>query len=191
MLQQILEVSTIRRGPCDTSVENNPAYVLHTPEATYVLLPLLQVCLIAVYSVFFTPSPYTPFISKGPNYPWWFHARFAQPYLRERAQDMIFPAYDLFTNESIFNLGGVFNQHNEHLWAHENLQGVWQHAAQYGFVVNVWADLVGNCLVPFTTSHDHRELSDLAETGSTKLIWWCSSKCEMQHVVPTGWGASQ
>lgn len=73
--------------------------------------------------------------------------RFVQWYLQQSVQDVNFPAYVLFTDEATFNRDGVFNQHNAHLWAHENPHGVRQHAAQHRFAINVWAGLVGDCLV--------------------------------------------
>lgn len=73
--------------------------------------------------------------------------RFAQWFLEESANDPNFPAYVLFTDEATFTREGVFNHHNQHLWAQENPRGVRHHAAQRRFKVNVWAGLVGDCLV--------------------------------------------
>lgn len=73
--------------------------------------------------------------------------RFAQWYLDQCRHDVNFPSYVLFTDESYFTRDGVFNQHNAHLWALENPHGVRPHDAQHRFAVNVWAGLVGDCLV--------------------------------------------
>lgn len=47
----------------------------------------------------------------------------------------------------MFSLEGVMNVHNERTWADENLHATCTHASQNKFTFNVWAFIVGNCLL--------------------------------------------
>lgn len=47
----------------------------------------------------------------------------------------------------MFSLEGVMNVHNERTWADENLHATCTHASQNKFTLNVWAFIVGNCLL--------------------------------------------
>ena len=51
------------------------------------------------------------------------------------------------TNEAYFKGEGMFNYHNVHLRAEENPHGIRPYAVQHGFLVNVWAGLVGDLLI--------------------------------------------
>lgn len=65
-----------------------------------------------------------------------------QWFFQQSAQDVNLLAYVLFTDESIFIRGGICNQQNAPLCA------VTPHdVAQYHFTLNVWAGIVGVCLV--------------------------------------------
>ncbi|GBL84295.1 hypothetical protein AVEN_118672-1 [Araneus ventricosus] len=53
----------------------------------------------------------------------------------------------LFTDEASFTREGVFNTHNAHFRAVENLHATRPRAAQSRFSVNVWTGIVGNHLI--------------------------------------------
>lgn len=72
---------------------------------------------------------------------------FARWYVQEKAADRHFAASVLFTDEAAFSLEGVMNCHNLHRWADENPHATRPHAAQQRFSVNVWAGIVGDCLL--------------------------------------------
>jgi transposase len=57
----------------------------------------------------------------------------------------------LWTDESYFSQDGIFNQHNNHIWATENHFAVHPRAHQHRFGINLWAGVIANNLVgPFT-----------------------------------------
>jgi transposase len=57
----------------------------------------------------------------------------------------------LWTDESYFSQDGIFNQHNNHIWATENPFAVHPRAHQHRFGINLWAGVIDNNLVgPFT-----------------------------------------
>jgi hypothetical protein len=57
----------------------------------------------------------------------------------------------LWTDESYFSQDGIFNQHNNHIWATENPFAVHPCAHQHRFGINLWAGVIDNNLVgPFT-----------------------------------------
>ena len=72
---------------------------------------------------------------------------FARWYLQEKAADRHFAKSVLFTDEAVFSLKGVINCHNLLKWADENPYAIHLHAAQRKFSVNVWAVIVGDCLL--------------------------------------------
>lgn len=72
---------------------------------------------------------------------------FAQWFLNRSAADMHFASSVLFSDESIFSREGMFNTHNAHMWALTNPHTTRPRAAQQRFSVNVWAGIVGDCLV--------------------------------------------
>lgn len=49
----------------------------------------------------------------------------------------------IFTDECTFTRRGLFNQHNRHVWAHENPHLMQEDSYQHRFSVNVWAGIVG------------------------------------------------
>lgn len=55
----------------------------------------------------------------------------------------------LFTDEATFTRTGVFNIHNEHLWAEENPMAKKESHFQHSFKVNVWAATMGNQLIGY------------------------------------------
>ncbi|XP_058810561.1 histone-lysine N-methyltransferase SETMAR-like [Phymastichus coffea] len=56
----------------------------------------------------------------------------------------------LWTDESTFGRIGMFNQHNEHVWAHENPFAVREDRSQHRYAVNVWAGVIRDRIVgPF------------------------------------------
>lgn len=109
------------------------------------------------------------------------------------AKDVYFPAYVLVTDECIFSPDEVFNQHDEHLLAHENPQGM------YGIMDTILlrikcVGMYGGRLLSRVVIFHHLAWPPQSiwsfGIGSTRLTWGCSSKCEMQHGVPTRWGAT-
>lgn len=71
------------------------------------------------------------------------HSRvnFCSWYLENRDKNI------LFTDESTFTKHGLFNVHNEHWWSHSNPHVTRQDCFQHRFSVNVWAGIIGNCLL--------------------------------------------
>lgn len=56
----------------------------------------------------------------------------------------------LFTDEASFTRDGVFNFHNMHEWSDENPHAIHVRNHQFGFSINVWIGMVGDCLIgPF------------------------------------------
>ncbi|XP_017885361.1 histone-lysine N-methyltransferase SETMAR-like [Ceratina calcarata] len=53
----------------------------------------------------------------------------------------------LFTDEAGFDRSGVFNLHNEHVWAIENPHAVVERHSQRQFSCNVWAGIVNETLI--------------------------------------------
>ncbi|GFV37395.1 uncharacterized protein TNCV_4800451 [Trichonephila clavipes] len=72
---------------------------------------------------------------------------FPQWYLQQRIPNPFFEASVLFTDEASFSRGGIFNTHNSHSWAAANPHVTRTRAAQDRFLVNVWADILGDHLI--------------------------------------------
>lgn len=72
---------------------------------------------------------------------------FVRWFLQRRVAQPDFPSCVLFTDEAIFSREGVVNAHNSHVWAHENPRATRTRAAQRRFSINVWAGIVGDCLI--------------------------------------------
>lgn len=53
----------------------------------------------------------------------------------------------LWTDECTFTRRGLFNQHNRHMWAHENPFLVEEDNFQHRFSLNVWAGIIGPCIL--------------------------------------------
>ncbi|GFW87793.1 DUF4817 domain-containing protein [Trichonephila clavipes] len=58
-----------------------------------------------------------------------------------------FPDEVLFSDEASFTREGIFNTHNDHIWAVENPHAIRRRAAQIRFSVNVWAGIIGDHLI--------------------------------------------
>lgn len=50
----------------------------------------------------------------------------------------------LWTDECTFTRRGLFNQHNRHMWAHENPFLMEEDSFQHRFSLNVWAGIIGS-----------------------------------------------
>lgn len=72
---------------------------------------------------------------------------FAQWYLGKCATSPLFPAEVLFSDEASFTREGIFNTHNDHIWAVENPHAIRRRVAQIRFSVNVWAGIMGDHLI--------------------------------------------
>ncbi|GFX97103.1 DUF4817 domain-containing protein [Trichonephila clavipes] len=72
---------------------------------------------------------------------------FARWFLHESNAERNFAASALFTDEATFSLEGVMNFHNLHTWADENTHAIRPHGAQRKCSINVWAGIVGDCLL--------------------------------------------
>ncbi|GFW34501.1 DUF4817 domain-containing protein [Trichonephila clavipes] len=72
---------------------------------------------------------------------------FPQWYLQQRIANPFFEASVLFTDEASFSREGIFNTHNSHSWAAANPHVTRTRAAQDRFLVNVWADILGDHLI--------------------------------------------
>lgn len=71
-------------------------------------------------------------------------------YIQRCGEDILFPQRILFTDESCFTREGLFNSHNNHVWADENPHALFIRNNQYRFSVSVWGGIVGdNLLGPY------------------------------------------
>ncbi len=53
----------------------------------------------------------------------------------------------LFSDESLFMQDGIFNLHNEHLWAEDNPHVAVETKSQHRFTVYFWCVILGNSLI--------------------------------------------
>ncbi|KAJ8959993.1 hypothetical protein NQ318_009428, partial [Aromia moschata] len=67
--------------------------------------------------------------------------------LYKHAEDPRFLANIIFSDESKFTRSGVFNMHNEYVWAKENPHARKVTHYQQSFKINVWAATLGNRLL--------------------------------------------
>lgn len=74
-------------------------------------------------------------------------ANFAHWCLLQIERDEQFLQRVLFTDEATFTRAGLFNTHNMHSWEEENPHEVHRFRFQHRFSVNVWAGIVGDCLI--------------------------------------------
>lgn len=81
-----------------------------------------------------SPADYPP----RDNFCRWFVGQTANP---------LFVSSVLFTDEATFGRDGITNFHNVHVWADRNPNAVCQARHQQQFGLNVWAGIVGDCLV--------------------------------------------
>lgn len=60
----------------------------------------------------------------------------------------------LFMNKDISTRAGIFNQHNVHVWSHDNPRGMDTHAAEQRFLMNVRACILDDYLIgPYIFPH--------------------------------------
>jgi hypothetical protein len=64
-----------------------------------------------------------------------------------RSSEHSFVSSVLFTDEALFGRDGIINIHNQHQQAEDNPHGVNYSRHQQQFRINVWAGIVGDCLV--------------------------------------------
>lgn len=81
----------------------------------------------------------------------------------------------LWTDECTFTRRGLFNQHNRHMWAHENPFLMEQDSFQHRFSLNVWAGIIGQYVLgpvflPRLTGDAY--LQFLTETLPGMLLQW-------------------
>lgn len=72
---------------------------------------------------------------------------FCQFINRQRERELDFGKNILFTDEACFTRRGVTNFHNEHVYAYENPHAIRVKHFQHEFKINVWAGIIGNCIV--------------------------------------------
>lgn len=73
---------------------------------------------------------------------------FAQWYLMQRTDDLLFPSCVLFTGEASFTREDILYPHTEQWWSQETSCTTRSRVLQeHDFVINVWAGIVGDCLV--------------------------------------------
>lgn len=72
---------------------------------------------------------------------------FCQWFLQKCVSQPEFPNCVLFTDEASFTREGMFNGHNQHVWARDNPHAAFVRGHQDRFAVNIWAGLVGDNLV--------------------------------------------
>jgi hypothetical protein len=81
---------------------------------------------------------------------------FCQCFVPQSAEHF-FVSSVLFADEARFGIDSIINIHNQHQWAEENHQnhhGVIHCRHQQQFSINVWAGIVGECLVgPHVSLH--------------------------------------
>lgn len=75
--------------------------------------------------------------------------QFCQLLLFRHAEDPRFLANIIFSDESTFTRNGIFNMHNEHVWAEENPHARKVTHYQQSFKINVWAATLGNSLLGY------------------------------------------
>nr|CAI5842924.1 unnamed protein product [Callosobruchus analis] len=62
-------------------------------------------------------------------------------------EDRNFSKCILYTDEAKFTREGIYNYRNSHIWDEENPHCIRQQGFQSKFSVNVWAGIVGDCLI--------------------------------------------
>ena len=73
--------------------------------------------------------------------------RFCRWYLRKTAWDPNLQERILYSDEARFDQTGIFNNKNLHIWSDLNPHATWERGHQQRFGVNIWAGIVGNCLI--------------------------------------------
>lgn len=72
--------------------------------------------------------------------------QFATWFLQQDAEQEL-ASKVLFTDEAAFTREGMFNVHNQHVWANVNPHATRQRGHQVRFTVNVWAGIIDNYLI--------------------------------------------
>lgn len=72
---------------------------------------------------------------------------YSQWIIDQYVNDPLFCSRILFTDEASFNRDGVLNYRNSHQWKDENPKAVRDGKFQRKFTINVWAGIVGDCLI--------------------------------------------
>lgn len=72
---------------------------------------------------------------------------FATWFLQQDARDPDWSKHVLFTDEATFTREGVYNTHNNHVWADINPHATRTRGYQHRFNVNVWAGVIENHLL--------------------------------------------
>lgn len=67
--------------------------------------------------------------------------------MQRKTVDPSFQTYVPFDDEVPFTRDSVLNTHNSHVWANQNAHATRVTAAQQRIAVNVWAEIVGVCLL--------------------------------------------
>ena len=80
--------------------------------------------------------------------------QFSQWLLHEDNLNPDFIGKIMFTDEACFTRDGILNLHNVHEWSIENPHGIHFRNHQFGFSINVWSGIVGDCFIgPFRLPH--------------------------------------
>lgn len=69
--------------------------------------------------------------------------------LDRQAHDRMFLSNIIFSDEATFTRSGVFNMHNEHVWAEDNPNARKITHYQHSFKINVWAATLGNNILGY------------------------------------------
>ncbi|GFY37288.1 uncharacterized protein TNIN_409091 [Trichonephila inaurata madagascariensis] len=75
------------------------------------------------------------------------HVKFAQWFAQKCVLDASFPGPIIFTVEASFTHEGMFNPNKSHVWAYDNPYSTRNQVAEHDFAVNVWAGIIGGCLL--------------------------------------------
>jgi hypothetical protein len=67
--------------------------------------------------------------------------------LQEHESDPGFLEHILWSDKAAFTREGVVNSHKSHLWAQHNLHVTREWGHQVCWSINVWASIIGNCVV--------------------------------------------
>ncbi|GFX13195.1 transposase-like protein [Trichonephila clavipes] len=99
-----------------------------------------------------------------------------------------FEASVLFTDEASFSREGIFNTHNSHSWAAANPHVTRTRAAQDRFLVNVWADILGDHLIGPLHSAWSPDWSTLPDISWNKFCqsYWTEHTLPLRLVLPCG-----
>lgn len=73
--------------------------------------------------------------------------RFCRWLVERYEENEFFVREILFTDESLFNRRGIFNQHNEHFYSRENPHVIKIRNVQRRFSVNLWCGILGERIV--------------------------------------------